>query len=43
MSTAAKHLEERKASRMPSFIVEAFPITQYGQGGQEVEEASSYN
>lgn len=43
MSTAAKHSEERKTIRIPSPIVETFPITQHGQGGQEVEEANSYN
>jgi len=39
----APRSEERKASRPPPPIVEAHLITQHGQGGQEVEEAPSYN
>ena len=38
-----RHAEERKTSRVPPPIVEAHLITQHGQGGQEVEEAPSYN
>ena len=38
-----RHSEERKVSRVPPPIVEAHLITQHGQGGQEVEEAPSYN
>lgn len=41
--SAARHSEERKLSRAPPPIVEAHLITQHGQGGQEVEEAPSYN
>lgn len=41
--SSARHSEERKASRPPPPIVEAHLITQHGQGGQEVEEAPSYN
>ena len=41
--SGTRHSEERKVSRAPPPIVEAHLITQHGQGGQEVEEAPSYN